>query len=218
MAREERGSGREKYVDPAPRWYTPLKWLLPISMALGVALITTTAILGILPIPMMFGKLAWLPAVYASQEGLKAAAMITVLPTLLASFVGLSTSMLVRSTILFSVNERRAYQGDKAQLEVANLEKDLHDVTLRFTNCEQQRLFLESQLESQLEIGTQAGQHPRKGAPLTLSPNAALLGSPTSSSSSSYEDQQLAQRSPKPDPALSDQLRPTAQARRHRKH
>ncbi len=110
-------------VDKYPRWYTPVKWLLPISLAMLAATIVATAILGILPIPFAFGKLAWLPAIYASLETGKAAALLIGATASVASIVGFMTSFIARSTILFHVNETIGTQGQKAQEQIDELNK-----------------------------------------------------------------------------------------------
>ena len=111
-----------KHVDPYPRWYTPVKWLLPISLALLSGLGVFLALVNILPVPAAFGTLAWMPALYASMTGTKAVAFLSLSTGMVSAFVGVLSSFILRSTVLFYVNELRGTQAAKVQEYAAELE------------------------------------------------------------------------------------------------
>lgn len=106
------------YVEPYPRWYTPVKWLIPIVLGLSAGTLVSFSLMGIIPISASFGKLAWLPAIYKSLEGIKAMAVLGGAFSLVGSFVGVSTAFVLRATVLFHENEKRGTQAQLAQHEI----------------------------------------------------------------------------------------------------
>lgn len=141
-----------KYVDPYPRWYTAVKWLVPLSLAIGSGLVVGLAILGILPIPFAFGKLAWLPAVYASLDTMKAVVLLGIGTTAVSAIVGLATAFLLRATVLFQVNEMRGTQGQSAQQRIEDLEKVINHLhQLQSHNDAAKNAEFESSLEDERE-------------------------------------------------------------------
>lgn len=116
---------RVRLVDPYPAWYRPLKWLLPISVALLAGLTLGLATTGVLPIPAMMGKAVWLPVIYSSLDTLQAVGMLLGLTSALSSVVGLSLFYGLRATVLFDMNEKRGWQGQKAQERVDELNADV---------------------------------------------------------------------------------------------
>ncbi|MCS5708536.1 hypothetical protein CC99x_006395 [Candidatus Berkiella cookevillensis] len=61
-----------QFVRPFPRWYTPVKWFIPLGLTFVAVLLTTLMLTGIMPLPAIFSVLDWLPAMYQGMESLGA--------------------------------------------------------------------------------------------------------------------------------------------------
>lgn len=117
-----------RIVDKYPLWYVAVKWLLPISLSLMVGLTLGLAITGVLPIPAMMGKAAWLPAIYSSLDTFKAAGMLFGLSGAASAVVGLTSSFILRATVLFQLNEQMGIQAQLAQEALDRLHEKYYEL------------------------------------------------------------------------------------------
>ncbi|MGE4349965.1 MAG: hypothetical protein AB7D28_09390 [Candidatus Berkiella sp.] len=61
-----------QFVRPFPRWYTPVKWFIPLGLTFVAVLLTAFMVTGMMPLPAIFSMLDWLPALYQGMESLGA--------------------------------------------------------------------------------------------------------------------------------------------------
>lgn len=61
-----------QFVRPFPRWYTPVKWFIPLALTFVALLLTAFMVTGMMALPAIFSMLDWLPALYQGMESLGA--------------------------------------------------------------------------------------------------------------------------------------------------
>ncbi|MFO1258926.1 MAG: hypothetical protein U1E78_11030 [Gammaproteobacteria bacterium] len=91
-----------------PWWYTPVKWGIPLALAIGSATLLGMVLAGSIVVPPSLGTLQWLPVLYKSLEGLASFAVMAISGFATASMVGLTVATFVRAWILFPIAESRA--------------------------------------------------------------------------------------------------------------
>ncbi|HET9843898.1 MAG TPA: hypothetical protein VFP93_04505 [Gammaproteobacteria bacterium] len=135
-------------VDPYPNWYTPLKWLIPLALSLSAGIGMGLLILNVVSVPVAFGQLAWLPALYASMTGMKALTFLALSCGLVGTFTGVISAFLLRSTVLFFMNEYRGTQGQKAQERINELEDTIAQMAEARNAMEQEMRLLQHQVHN----------------------------------------------------------------------
>jgi hypothetical protein len=107
-----------------PWWYTWVKWMLPIGLAALASAIAGLTLAGIIP---AFGVFKGAAAFFASLEGFSSFAVLSLTIVGVASFIGLATSLFVR-TGLFNVAENIATAN---QEHAHNLEEQMKELKVR---------------------------------------------------------------------------------------
>ncbi len=87
-----------------PWWYTWLKWMLPITLAIAASAWLGLTLTAAIP---AYGMLKWAPVFFSSLEGFSSFAVLTLAMGAIASMTGLASSVLVRAA-LFNVTENMA--------------------------------------------------------------------------------------------------------------
>ncbi len=153
----------KKNNDSFPRWYSWLKWGVPIGLGVATGTWAGLTLLGTIP---AFGMLKWAPVFFSSLEGASAAAVFTLVTGAASSMVGLVSSLLVRAG-LFQVTENLAtknlHRADDLENKLGELDTKLK--TLR----EESDKALDIAIQEKKEIETQYYEAVgRKHAPVKL--------------------------------------------------
>lgn len=138
-----------------PRWYTLLKWGVPLGLSFITATWLGLVIVGSFPAAAF---LAWAPTLYQGTAGLEAALALSVSMCAVACWVGVLTSIFVRGVILFQVNENLA-TASVSYIEKRSAEEAL-GYTARITALE--GLLYEFEQQNQ-----QQNPHPQQQALIT---------------------------------------------------
>ncbi|MBS0287923.1 MAG: hypothetical protein JSR17_11540 [Proteobacteria bacterium] len=111
-----------------PWWYTWVKWVLPITLALASSAWLGLTLTATIP---AFGMLKWAPVFFSSLEGLASLTVLTVSMGAIASMVGIATSVLARA-VLSPVNEEIAKNNHDLvavyKIRFADLENQLNEL------------------------------------------------------------------------------------------
>lgn len=102
---------QNEFIRVFPRWYTPVKWGVPITVGVLSGLLFALMVMNVTALPASLAMLQWLPAMYQSLESLGAF-------TLLALSFGIVSTM---STMLISVLTRVCLYQYVENLAVDNL-------------------------------------------------------------------------------------------------
>ncbi len=90
-----------------PWWYTWVKWVLPIALALAVSAWVGLTLTATIP---AYGMLKWAPVLFASLEGFSAFAALSFAMGAMASLVGIIATVLTRA-LLSNVSENLAQRN-----------------------------------------------------------------------------------------------------------
>lgn len=96
-----------QFVRPFPRWYTPVKWFVPLGIAFVAALLTALMVTGVMPLPAIFSILDWLPAMYQGMESLGGFTLASLAVGTVATMSVMAASVLTR-VFLFQYVENMA--------------------------------------------------------------------------------------------------------------
>lgn len=96
------------FIKPFPRWYTPVKWGIPLVLAIVAGVLAGLMVANIMAMPAALSMFQWLPELYASLESLGAF-------TLLATSFGIASTMTALLTSIVTRVCLYKYVEDLAQ-------------------------------------------------------------------------------------------------------